>query len=290
MEDLDIYHPNDLLHTQENFSRYRPGGFHPVCLGDTFQDGRYEIHHKLGWGGFSTVWLAKDKQRIQWVSVKIMTADSTARSHELSTIRSLGAHSQGRLCSKFTVELLDDFIHQGPNGSHQCLVFELLGPTLDKVISDYYEFKDPLEPETILRLSEQLLQAVVFLHEAGYVHGDISTRNIAFTCNGLSRTTEECLFDIVGSPESEELARLDGKPLSEALPSQLVKGADWTNWIDEDDEDLRILDLGEAFLQGAEIKMLAQPGSLQAPETIFTSVIDHRLDLWRTGIVVRKLG
>ena len=62
MDDLSIYRPINLLHTQENISKYRPGGFHPVCLGDTFQNGRYEIYHKLGWGGFSTVWLAKDNK------------------------------------------------------------------------------------------------------------------------------------------------------------------------------------------------------------------------------------
>lgn len=101
--------------------------------------------------------------------------------------------------------------------------------------------------------------------------------------------TEECLFEILGSPESEELARLDGKPLSKNLPSQLVKAVAWVDWIDEDDEDFRIIDLGEAFLQGAETKKLAQPSSLQAPETIFTDTFDHRLDLWRAGIVVRNL-
>jgi hypothetical protein len=64
MEDLSIYHDSNLLHFQEPMSRYGPGGFHPVRLGDTFKDGRYKIHHKLGWGGFSTVWLAKDKKYV----------------------------------------------------------------------------------------------------------------------------------------------------------------------------------------------------------------------------------
>ena len=41
--------------------RYRPGGFHPVHLGDTFKEGRYRVIHKLGHGGFSTIWLARDE-------------------------------------------------------------------------------------------------------------------------------------------------------------------------------------------------------------------------------------
>ena len=44
----------------EPLERYRKGGYHPTHLGDTFKDGRYKIIHKLGWGGYATVWLARD--------------------------------------------------------------------------------------------------------------------------------------------------------------------------------------------------------------------------------------
>jgi hypothetical protein len=40
---------------------YVKGGFHPVCIGDSFKNGRYTIRHKLGYGSSSTVWLAKDQ-------------------------------------------------------------------------------------------------------------------------------------------------------------------------------------------------------------------------------------
>ena len=93
-------------------------------------------------------------------------------------------------------------------------------------------------------------------------------------------------MEIVGNPEIEQLSRLDGNPLNSSLPSHLVKAAEWDDWIDEDEEDLRLIDLGECFLQGEEPERLAQPGGLQAPETLLTNSFDYRVDLWRVGITV----
>jgi serine/threonine-protein kinase SRPK3 len=45
---------------EEPLENYRPGGYHPVGLGDTFDGGRFSVIRKLGWGQYSTVWLAKD--------------------------------------------------------------------------------------------------------------------------------------------------------------------------------------------------------------------------------------
>lgn len=62
--DLSSFCQHNLLYMQESLSRYRAGGYHPVTLGDTFKDGRYKVHHKLGWGGSSTVWLAYDREYV----------------------------------------------------------------------------------------------------------------------------------------------------------------------------------------------------------------------------------
>lgn len=78
-----------------------------------------------------------------------MTADSTKESSELRNLRSLAGHSKGCLSSRCIVQLLEDFLHQGPNGCHQCLVFELLGPSVDAVARDYHEFGDRLETWTL---------------------------------------------------------------------------------------------------------------------------------------------
>lgn len=50
---------------QEEPDLYHKGGFQPVSLGDTFQSGRYMILRKLGYGQYSTVWLAKDSKYVK---------------------------------------------------------------------------------------------------------------------------------------------------------------------------------------------------------------------------------
>ena len=44
----------------EDPNDYLTERFHPVKLGDVFKNGKYRVIHKLGWGGYATVWLARD--------------------------------------------------------------------------------------------------------------------------------------------------------------------------------------------------------------------------------------
>lgn len=67
----DIYHPEIDVECLEG---YVPGGYHPTLIGDTFRSGRYTVIHKLGFGGYSTIWLAWDEQRRCYASLKILTA------------------------------------------------------------------------------------------------------------------------------------------------------------------------------------------------------------------------
>ncbi|KAK4138477.1 kinase-like protein [Trichocladium antarcticum] len=287
MDNLDLFKLSNLLHTQEKMSRYQQGGFHPVRLGDTFKDGRYKIHHKLGWGGFSTVWLARDQLLKRWVSLKITTADSSKSSRELLIHQAL---HKSRAKPHHLVQLLDAFAHQGPNGKHQCLVFELLGPTVDTVVADYYGGDpEPLEATTILRITRQLLQTLAALHKAGYAHGDVSGANVAFTARGVSELSPKSMLEVIGVPKSENLVRRDGKALAPGMPKQLVKATGWDDWIDEDEEDIRLIDLGEAFPHGASPARLAEPSELKVPERIFTGKFDYRIDLWRAGCMIYTL-
>ena len=46
------------------------GGYHPVKISDVYNS-RYVVLRKLGWGHFSTVWLARDSRSVGLVVVTI---------------------------------------------------------------------------------------------------------------------------------------------------------------------------------------------------------------------------
>lgn len=108
------------------------------------------------------------------MSVKITKAERTKQSRELQILRALAQCSNNNPGSEHIVRLLDDFLHEGTNGCHQCLVFELLGSTVITMVNDAHHFGERLDTDVIIRISTQMLEAVVIMHEAGYAHGGIA--------------------------------------------------------------------------------------------------------------------
>lgn len=114
-----------------------------------------------------------DRQQ-RLASLKILTAECTTHSRELEILRAL----QEDEFVHNVVRLLDSFLHTGvtgPNGTHQCLVLELLGPSVHHVIRNDYSPEDPLGSYTILRITRQLLQGLASVHAAGYAQGGKTT-------------------------------------------------------------------------------------------------------------------
>ncbi|EFY84785.1 hypothetical protein MAC_09188 [Metarhizium acridum CQMa 102] len=114
----------------ERIDRYVPGGFHPVALDDTFHNGRYTVRNKLGHGGYSTVWLARDNDVGRWTSLKIKQAYvSTESLDDDKDVRALRILEQNYASSDSSsppcfARLLDTFQHHGPNGTHTCVLLE----------------------------------------------------------------------------------------------------------------------------------------------------------------------
>jgi serine/threonine-protein kinase SRPK3 len=60
---IEQLHERGWLPKIEHREEYRPGGFHPVHIGDRFGTaGRFRVIHKLGRGGLATVWLCLEQK------------------------------------------------------------------------------------------------------------------------------------------------------------------------------------------------------------------------------------
>ena len=64
------------------------GGFYPVRLGETFDDGRFVITRKLGWGGFSSVWLAGDRKYVPTTNDLFLTNGLFESTERIATLPS----------------------------------------------------------------------------------------------------------------------------------------------------------------------------------------------------------
>jgi len=164
---------------QEALSDYTKGGYHPVNIGDQFEN-RYQVIRKLGWGHFSTVWLSWDIREEKFVALKVVksaTHYTETALDEIKLLKCVRTADESDCYRSRTVQLLDDFKISGVNGSHVCMVFEVLGHNLLKFIirSDYQGI--PLLNVKIIM--KQVLQGVQYLHsKCKIIHTDIKPENI----------------------------------------------------------------------------------------------------------------
>lgn len=147
----------------ESLNSYMPGGYHPVMI-DQILHNRYRIIDKLGYGGYSTVWLTLDQHNNRFVALKVCMADS---SHdEIKVLKILNMGNSYRNDQHFIPQLLDEFTVDGPNGTHPCYA---MTPTLCNIRTISFSQLFPID--VARALCYQLVRAVGYIHSQGYVHG-----------------------------------------------------------------------------------------------------------------------
>ena len=148
----------------ENLEKYKPKGYHPIMIGDVLHD-CYHIVDKLGFGDYSTVWLAQDRYQEEYVAIKIGIANLLPQ--KMKCLQALSASSLHPSHNAIPFPL-DEFKIHGPNGAHICYIMVPAQCNLREI-----SFSCLFSLNVAQALVSGLTMAVSHMHSCRYVHGGL---------------------------------------------------------------------------------------------------------------------
>eukprot|EP00755_Sulcionema_specki_P033667 Sspe_Gene.20621::Locus_7586_Transcript_1_1_Confidence_1.000_Length_3772::g.20621::m.20621/K08832/SRPK3, STK23; serine/threonine-protein kinase SRPK3 len=281
---------------EEDPEEYCPGGYHPAQEGDIYND-RYRVCCKLGWGQFSTVWLAHDTKRGGAAALKIAKSAELFEKASLyeidifrrinECVRDSSLHETLREYSKQVVRMLHYFELHGPHGTHLVMAFEVLGPNLLKLVSNH-NFKG-ISPVLVKTITKDILKGLCFLHHGmGIAHTDLKPENILLAVQNPS-VLQAMAQTVPGCTASEdELSRCEailhgnwyppaeGEELEECLQRQYA---------------VKISDLGAARWESKRYPVaVIQTREYRSPEVVLGhDDVGCPMDMWSLACIVFEL-
>ncbi|KAI0386330.1 kinase-like protein [Hypomontagnella monticulosa] len=282
------YHPLGAWLDVEDVQLYNKGGLHPVHLGDLL-DGRFEVVHKLGHGGFSTVWLCLDKESQKWRAVKINTADYSSQAHDNTVMEHLRrGKSPKQLENSHIAVPHEEFWIEGVNGRHLCLVTDVFSWT----VADWSLLQDPVDektPVSIKNVCRQIVTGVRFLHSEGVCHGDLKPANILMRLQGIDGLSKSEILELTGEPELATIETVSEEQSQSHAPEYCVPRIP-SEWCDDFvSKTIAITDLGEAFHIDNTPKTTGIPTLYAAPEILFEGVPGFSSDIWSLACTIYEI-
>ncbi|KAL9245716.1 hypothetical protein vseg_019336 [Gypsophila vaccaria] len=295
---------------EEEYESYRKGGYHAVRVGDCFNGGRYIAQRKLGWGQFSTVWLAFDTLSSAFVALKIQKSAPHFAQAALHEIELLSAIADGDSSnSKCVIRMIDHFKHTGPNGQHLCMVLEFLGDSLLRLIR--YNRHAGLDLNRVREISKCVLIGLDYLHrELNILHTDLKPENVLLVSpiDPSKDPIRSGLTPILERPEGgnfngsismnliekklKRRAKRAVARISERRASMGVSGQNPKPQRSLDGINMRckIVDFGNACWADQQFMEEIQTRQYRAPEVILRSGYTASTDMWSFACTAFELA
>ena len=148
----------------------------------TVLSNRYRLEAKLGSGGMSTVYLARDEILDRPVAVKLMHDSMAAQPEQLERF-----NQEARAVAKLSNPNVVAVIDAGEDDGRPYIVFEYVeGETLKQRITR----TGALESTEALAYAVEISQALEVAHERGMVHRDVKPQNVLIDSTGQAKLTD----------------------------------------------------------------------------------------------------
>ncbi|GLI73266.1 hypothetical protein PoHVEF18_001481 [Penicillium ochrochloron] len=257
---------------EEWFDKFKKRQYYPANIGEVLHS-RYQIVGKLGFGGTSTVWLARDLQGHRYVALKIYTRGEGSR-NDFEIYKQLD-QGPSHPAHDFVRRALDIFTIPRPGGDHSCIVLVPMWESFRAFLD-----RNPVRrfPVSILRMGlQQIFAALDFLHtECKLVHTDINSSNV------LHELKEESLFERFTQAEMQNPSRrkiVNDMPVyaSRRFDRQMLHG------------HAVLGDVDSAVSGEKTWNHDVQPNVYRSPEVMLGTGWSYPIDIWNVGVMAWDL-
>lgn len=251
-----------------------------------------------------------------YVALKILEARSSPLSKEPDILEHLARNEACADGKENVIVLRDRFWHEGPNGRHQCMVFDAMGPSAASMVRNFPVSAKKFESRTryplwIARsILRQTLHGLAYLHSNGVAHGDLQPGNLLFAIRHLGTVEEKLLVQQHVDLPSREGEKISFKEDHHPPHPRVKRGISKVALTRDDDPDphlpryfaysqnlndfavldqnfrIKISDMGGAYFFSQPPIKPVTPLALRSPELVVEGKFSKDQDIWSFGCLI----
>ena len=159
---------------------------------------RFEKLNRIGEGTYGIVYRARDKDSNEIVALKRVRMEHEKNGLPVTSLREINTL---KACKHPNIITLYEVV-VGSKLNSMFLVFEYAENDLSRILDEMRDKERPFTESEIKCLMQQLLRAVLFLHDHWIIHRDLKMPNLLYTRRGVLKVGDFGLARFVGSPPS----------------------------------------------------------------------------------------